>query len=226
MFRDLLRMMFHFAANEGGAGGGGGATPPAEPPATPPTDPTTAGGQADPAKPDAEAKFTQADLDRIAAKTRSEEKKKFEDERKKAEMTEAERLTTEKAEAEKQTADLRTQLNTVKIEAEAKVQAAAAGVKPEHLAYVMKLADLSGVAVNDGGAVDGAAVKTAIEAVLTALPALKSSSGVPAAGGDFGVGGPGPLNLDQQILEAEGKSDWKRAGELKALKMVNLQSKT
>lgn len=224
----LIKQLFYLKANEGAAGGGGTTDPAADPNAKPDTDPTAGGQGADPtpAAGTPPQTFTQADLDRVAAKTRAEEKKKFEDERKKAEMTEAERLMAEKAEAEKRTADLQGQLNTVKIEAEAKVQAAAAGVKPEHLAYVLRLADLSGVSVNDSGAVDGVAVKTAIEAVLTSLPALKATPGTPNAGGEFGAGGLGPKDLKTQILEAEAKGDWKTAGELKALQMVNLHNKT
>lgn len=81
--------------------------------------------------------------------------------------------------------------------AEAKVQALAAGVKPERIDYLLKLTDLSKIEVKDG-AVDSALVKEAIENVLKDLPELKAQPGTQKAGGDFSGGGQNTgLTMDQ-----------------------------
>lgn len=133
--------------------------------------------------------FTQEELDAIIAKRLNREKKNWESdlekERQKAQMTEAEKLKAEKEEAEKKSKTVLDSANQRLITAEAKVQAAALGVNPDKISYVLKLADLSGVEVDDKGEVDTKAAMQAVEAVLKALPELKGAAGH----GGFNMGG-------------------------------------
>lgn len=178
-----------FAADDGGAGssdagsddnggttGNGGHQNAGEPP--------TDGGKT----------FTQDELDAIIAKRLARERKaweqQLEEERKKAAMTEGERLRAEKEEAERRAQEAQASANQRLINAEARVQAVTLGIRPERVAYALKLADLSAVDVDDSGNPDEAAIKAALEAVLKDLPELK---GAPApqgpSGADFNGGG-------------------------------------
>lgn len=122
------------------------------------------------------AKFSQEDVDAIITKRLAREQKaweaKLEEEKKKANMTEQEKLKAAAEEAEKKGKVAVDAANARIIAAEAKVQAAALGVKPEKVAYVLKLADLSGVAVDDNGNIDEKEVKKAVEKVTKDLPEL------------------------------------------------------
>lgn len=133
--------------------------------------------------------FTQDELDQIIQRRLARERKQWEqqleEERKKAKMDEAERLRVEKEDAEKRAQEAHAAANQRIIAAEAKVQAVALGVKPERVAYALKLADLSEVEVGDNGDPDTAAIKTAIEAVLNDLPELRGSVAPPKSGSEF-----------------------------------------
>lgn len=132
--------------------------------------------------------FTQEDLDRLIQQRLQRERKKWEqqleEERKKAAMTEAERLKAEKEEAERRAQEAQASANQRLINAEARVQAVTLGIRPERVAYALKLADLSAVDVDDSGNPDEAAIKAALEAVLKDLPELK---GAPAPQGPSGA---------------------------------------
>lgn len=170
--------------------------PPADPPpADPPADPPPADPPADP--PPKAVEFSpeqQAELGRRIAEERSKAaaaaKKAAEDEAKqaaeRAKMDETERLKAEKADADKAAADATDKANVRVITAEAKVQAVEAGADPKQLAYVLKLADLADVAVNDDGEPDTKAIRKAIDKVLADVPALKgATNGKGASGGRF-----------------------------------------
>lgn len=224
-----LRVMPYYSPDEGGGDG----TPPAEPPAAPPTPP--AGGATPPeppATPPAGKTFTeaelQAELDRVAAKVRAEEKTKADKQRELDEMTQLERAEASATESEEKLTSVTQELAWVKTESEIRVQALAAGVKPEHLAHVLKLVDLEGISINDEGVVDTVAVKASVDKVLESVPALKTTpvTPTPQAGGDFGGGGPGPKSLDTQIQEAEAAGDWATAGLLKTQKTLELAGKS
>lgn len=165
--------------------------------------------------------FTQAELDEIIKKRLAREKKSWEqqleEEKKKAAMTEAERLKAEKEEAERKAKEAQQAANQRLITAEAKVQAAALGVKPEKLSYVLKLADLSDVEVDENGSVDEKAVKAAVEKVLKDLPEL-ASTGTSRGGGDFNTGTP-PKDIDDQIKQAQEKGNWREVIKLQRQKM-------
>jgi len=95
--------------------------------------------------------ITQEELDRIIQQRLQRERKKWEqqieEERRKAAMTEAERLKVEKEEAERKAQEAQAAANRRIIQAEAKAQALALGVRPERLEYVLRLADLSEIEV-------------------------------------------------------------------------------
>jgi hypothetical protein len=153
---------------------------------------------------DAGKTFTQADVDRIIDTRLKRERKDaaatLESEKAKAAMTEADRLKAEKAESEKKASDAQTAADKRVIAAEAKVQASTAGVKPEALGYVLKLADLSDVTIGDDGEPDAAAIKAAIETVLKDVPALKGTAGTGGkAGSEFGGNG-GPVTLTEEAI--------------------------
>lgn len=125
--------------------------------------------------------FTQEELDAIIAKRLARERRQWEqqleEERKKAAMTEAERLKAEKEEAERRAQAAIEAANQHAIRAEARVQAAALGVRPERLDYVLRLLDLSEIEVGEDGTPDAGAIKQAVEQLLRDLPELKGSTG-------------------------------------------------
>ena len=166
--------------NAGGEGGGNDSEPTGG--NDPATDPTPEPGKT----------FTQEQLDEIISKRLARERKQWEqqieEERKKAAMTEAERLKAEKEEAERKAQDAQTAANQRIINAEAKVLAVSLGVKPERVAYALKLADLSAVEVDENGDPDADAIKAAIEAVINDLPELKGTQGPSRSGSEFNGG--------------------------------------
>lgn len=137
--------------------------------------------------------ITQEELDRIIQQRLQRERKKWEqqieEERRKAAMTEAERLKAEKEEAERKAQEAQAAANRRIIQAEAKAQALALGVRPERLEYALRLADLSEIEVGDDGEPDAAAIKTAIEKVLNDLPELRGAATPAKSGSEFQGGG-------------------------------------
>lgn len=148
-----------------------------------PNDPPTGGGNDPEPEPNKGAGrlFTQEELDAIIAKRLARERRQWEqqleEERKKAAMTEAERLRAEKEEAERRAQAAIEAANQRAIRAEARVQAAALGVRPERLDYVLRLLDLSEIEVGEDGTPDAGAIKQAVEQLLRDLPELKGSTG-------------------------------------------------
>lgn len=134
-------------------------------------------------------------------RTRLRKFEKEAEDRAKAEMSEAEQAKAAAAAAEERAKARERRI----VQAEAKAAAAAQGVKPERLAYVLRLADLEGVAVDEQGEPDGKAISAAIAAVLKELPELKGATNVggPTNPGADGHKGPNPwakdtLNLTEQ----------------------------
>lgn len=88
--------------------------------------------------------------------------------------------------AAKATAEGATQTaNARLIAAEAKVQAAALGVKPDRVSHALKLADLSTITVGEDGEPNAVAIKAALEAVVKDLPELKGAQAAARSGGEF-----------------------------------------
>ena len=142
--------------------------------------------------------FTQEELEAKLAKRLARERRKWEqqleEERKKAAMTEAERLRAEKEEAERRAQAAIEAANQRAIRAEARVQAAALGVRPERLDYVLRLLDLSEIEVGEDGTPDAGAIKQAVEQLLRDLPELKGSTGSVGTGTNPGSQDPDVKN--------------------------------
>lgn len=77
------------------------------------------------------------------------------------------------------------------IRAEAMVQATGLNVKADRIDYLIRLADLTQVDVDEHGNADGAAIRLALEDVLKDVPELKSTSGDEDDRPGFKVGSPG-----------------------------------
>lgn len=168
-----------FDGDDGTGGGGGGS----------------GDGDGSDDKSKATVTMTQADLDALIAREKARAKKPFadyddikakivefekaEEERKKAAMTEKERLEAEKAEALKKAEEAEalrnetlTKANQRLVNAEFRSMARTAefNVRSDALDDALKLADLSAARVDDEGSVTG--VKEALEALIKAKPYL------------------------------------------------------
>lgn len=77
--------------------------------------------------------------------------------------------------AEKAAKDAIAKANAVMIKANAQIQASNLGVKSNKLDYVVKMADLTKITIDDSGNPDEAAIKAAVEQVLKDVPELKDS---------------------------------------------------
>lgn len=85
----------------------------------------------------------------------------------------AEKTPEQVAQEAQQTADIRVSAaKQAVLRLSAQAAASALGIKPERVAYALKLADLSGVKVEDDMAVDQQAVTDALKKVLDDLPEL------------------------------------------------------
>lgn len=199
---------------------------PATEPTTPPADPNP------PANPEPEKTFNQAEVDRIVAERLARDRKgredyddikaklaeleKAEEERKKAEMTAAERLEAEKAAALKAAEEAKAErdkaleaANKRLINAEFKTLAREHNIPADRLSAALKLADLSGVIVDDDGNAQG--VEDAVKSLIEANPYLVEK---PAAQ-PKPIGGPSGKTddderktLEQQLIEARKAKDF------------------
>lgn len=136
----------------------------------------------------------------------------------------AEKTPEQVAQEAQQTADIRVSAaKQAVLHLSAQAAASALGIKPERVAYALKLADLSGVKVEDDMAVDQQAVTDALKKVLDDLPELAGTvvptpaanppALVPPAGKD------NPWSRDGFNLTEQGKilrSDPTRAARLMA----------
>jgi hypothetical protein len=77
--------------------------------------------------------------------------------------------------AEKAAQEAIAKANVALIKANAQIQASNLGVKSNKLEYVVKMADLSKITIDDDGNPDDAAIKAAVEQVLKDVPELKDS---------------------------------------------------
>ncbi len=133
--------------------------------------------------------FTQADLDNIIQKRLARERKQWEaqveEEKKKAAMTEAERLKAEKEEAEKKAQDAMSKANEVLLKAEVKQAAVDLGIVDPDAAYA--LMDREDVEIGDG-TIKG--VKEALTQLLASKPWLKRAPEKPSVGAPSNPGEP------------------------------------
>lgn len=182
-----------------------------------PTDPNP---QPEP-EPKPEKTFTQAELNDIIAerlarqaqkygdvdamKTELVELKKAEEERKKAQMSEQERLQTERDEALRKVSDVEasvsakvTAANQRLISAEFRTLAREANVPADRMAAALKLADLSGAAVDDDGNISG--VDAAVKALIDANPYLVAQAQPNPIGNPPPTSDPGRNKTKEQAL--------------------------
>jgi hypothetical protein len=105
----------------------------------------------------------------------SEQQQQAEEQARRAKMEESERLKLEKQEAEQRAQDALGRANKRVINSEARALAASRGVSSERLAYVVRMADLSGVEVDDDGNADTETLTSAIDRVLEDIPEFTGS---------------------------------------------------
>lgn len=127
-----------------------------------------------------EVRMSQAELNRLIQREKRRaaeaERRRLQEEADREKLSTEERLKAEKAEAEARAQEIQAAANARIIAAEARVQAVALGVRPERVAYAIRLADLSGVTMNEDGEPDTESIKTAINAVLKDLPELRGQT--------------------------------------------------
>jgi hypothetical protein len=151
--------------------------------------------------------FTQDELDAIVRDRIKRERKlwtqKIEDEKKKAAMTEAERLKTEKDQAEKIAAEAIERANRRLIRSEVVAQAAKLNIVDPDAAYA--LMDKEIVKVEDDDTVTG--VKKALEDLVKSKPYLVGTKEVKKTGDDQGddKGSKGGFNMNDLIRRAAGR---------------------
>lgn len=181
--------------------------------------------------------FTQAELDDIVAKRLDRERKKYadyddkakrlaeleqaEEERKKADMTEKERLEAEKVEAARTAAEAvetakkaQDAANQRVIKSEFRALAREMGIRADALDDALKLADLSGVTVDDEGNAPG--VKDVVTALAAAKPYLvEVPKKEPKQIGEPSNPAADEIRtLEQQLEEAKKKRDFAKVVEL------------
>lgn len=144
--------------------------------------------------------FTQAELDAVVAKRLERERKsweaKVEEEKRKAALTETERLKVEKDESDKRAAEAIRNANDRLVRAEVTLLASQLGIVDPDAALTLMARD--GVSVDDSGKVVG--VKEALEKLVSSKPYLKQQTAAPArSGGDFSSGGGGSSFTLEQV---------------------------
>lgn len=139
--------------------------------------------------------FTQADIDRVVrqrlARAEKDWQAKADEARRQAAMTEEEKLKAKVAEADQRAQDAEARAAARLVAAEARVQAASLGVKPERIAAVLKLADLTGVGLGEDGEPQADALKSAIGNVLRDYPEFKGGGQAASVGGGSNPAGGG-----------------------------------
>lgn len=178
------------AANSGAENNGNGTNPNAE----------GNGGNDDGAAAGSKQTYTQEDLDKIVTERTGRAEKAalksffqqqgLTEEEANAAIADYKKVKADKAEAskndakaqadradaaEKQAQEAIAKANAVLIRANAQIQAANLGVKSNKLEYVVKMADLSKITIDDDGNPDEAAIKEAVEQVLKDVPELKDT---------------------------------------------------
>lgn len=138
--------------------------------------------------------FTQADIDTAVEKRLSRERKKWEREHPtQTPPAQATQSNNGAADGQQQTqqpqkddsAEKIAKVNKRLVSTEAKAVAIAAGVKPEKVDYVVKLAELDGVDVDEDDGPDSDAIHKAVSKVLKDMPEFKT---VPDNGNNSGLG--------------------------------------
>lgn len=119
--------------------------------------------------------FQQQGLTEEEANAAIADYKKAKDKKAEASKNDAKAQAERADAAEKKAQEAIAKANAVLIKANAQIQAANLGVKSNKLDYVVKMADLGKVTIDDDGNPDEAAIKEAVEQVLKDVPELKDS---------------------------------------------------
>lgn len=140
-----------------------------------------------------EKKFSQDDLDDAVEKRLARERRKWEREHPEAKKTEDDKKDQGKDDksSDDGSAAKIAAANQKLVQSEAKSVALSLGVKPDRVAYAVRMADLSKIDVDDELGVDGEALKKAIEQVLKDIPELKPTAEDQKKGAGFKVGADG-----------------------------------
>jgi hypothetical protein len=158
--------------------------------------------------------FTQAELDAMIQKRldkqanslKSQWEQELETKQKQEKMTAEDLAKAAQKEAEEKLSKAVIEANNKVKNAEAKALSIELGVKPEKVSYLLKLADLESVEIDEGGAIDQESLKASIEAVLKDLPELKGTT-ANNGGGNFNGAGGGqkkPSNLSEALAQRFG----------------------
>lgn len=136
-------------------------------------------------------------------------------------MDATQKAEAEKAEAEKRASERESAALERVVKAEAKLTAHGLGVKPERVAAVIRLSDLSEVEVTDGEP-DADALKSAIEATLADYPEFKAASQSVGGSGSKVAGGD-PLEKNPWSKEHFNLTEQGRIMEADPVKALRLQ---
>lgn len=167
--------------------------------------------------PPAKLDMTQAELDAMIADRLARDRKKYadyddvktkltaleqaEDERKKAAMTEVDRIKAEKDEAERKAADVAEAANKRIIRTEFRLAAKDAGIRSDAIDDAYLIADRTGITVDDNGNVAG--IPEVVAALIASKPFLiepkKSARDI---GNGSGAGDEKPDKTKEQALAA------------------------
>lgn len=119
--------------------------------------------------------FQQQGLTEEEANAAIADYKKAKEEKAEASKNDAKAQSDRADAAEKAAQEAIAKANAVLIKANAQIQAANLGVKSNKLDYVVKMADLTKITIDDDGNPDEAAIKSAVEQVLKDVPELKDT---------------------------------------------------
>lgn len=161
-----------------------------------------------------EKQFSQTDLDAAIEKRLARERKKWERESKQ-QTTKQPPAAEEGTKQEKDDgAEKLSKANAHLVKSEAKAAAIAVGVKPEKVPYVVKLADLDGIDVDEDDGPDTEAIKKAIDKVLKDMPELKAAQetgkGAGFQIGADGTGKPATARPAQSVQNPQATKRWNR----------------
>ena len=132
--------------------------------------------------------FQQQGLTEEEANSAIAEYKKTKAEKAEASKNDAKAQADRADAAEKAAQEAIAKANAALIKANAQIQASNLGVKSNKLEYVVKMADLSKITIDDDGNPDDAAIKAAVEQVLKDVPELKDTK---ESSGGFKIGADG-----------------------------------
>lgn len=120
--------------------------------------------------------FTQADVDAAVEKKLARERRKWEREQTAPTASTAEKTAEQKPAAADDSAARLSKANTRQLTTDARLAALELGVPAARAAYAARLADLTGIDIDDEEGPDHDAVKKAVQKVLTDIPELKPAA--------------------------------------------------